>query len=360
MAHPTVTIDLDKIEHNAGIVVNLCRAHGIDVTGVTKATQGDPEVAAAMIRGGVTSIGEARIKSIERLTTAGIEVPFILLTAPSLSEVESIIEVADISLNSELSVLSDLSAAALATGKVQEVLIMVELGDLREGVLPEELDGFVQQARAFPGIRIKGIGANLSCFGGIVPSTENMNRLVQLAVQVEQATGVGLDWISGANSSALKLIASGAMPRKINHARIGEAILLGRETTHRKPWPDTHQDAFLLHAEVVEEKKKPSLPIGERAEDAFGQIPTFEDHGDIDRAILNIGREDVNIEGLIPLDTRLRVLGGTSEYLIVDVTGADGAIAIGDEIVFSLNYAALVASMASSYVEKRYFREVTK
>ena len=130
--------------------------------------------------------------------------------------------------------------------------------------------------------------------------------------------------------------------------------MLGRETMHRTPWPNTHQDAFLLHAEVVEEKEKPSLPQGRLVEDAFGHIPQFKDVGLIDRAIVNIGREDVDIEGLIPLDPRLRILGGSSGYVILDVSRAGGSVQVGDEIVFSLNYAALVAAMASPYIEKRH------
>lgn len=357
MAHPYVTIDLDKIEHNARAIVRLCRAHGIEVTGVTKATQGDPEVAQAMLNGGVTTIGEARIESIQRLKASGITAPFMLLTVPPLSEVEAVAAIVDISLNSELSVLRGLSAAALASGRIQEVVLMVDLGDLREGVLPKNLDDFVNEARALVGIRIKGIGTNLSCFGGVVPSTDNMSQLVLLADQVEESLGVDLDWISGANSSGLEMIASGIMPERMNHARIGEAILLGRETTHRKPWPDTFQDAFKLHAEVVELKEKPSKPTGEQAEDAFGHVPVFEDQGDMRRAILNVGREDVDVDGLTPLDPNLSILGGSSEYVIVDVTRTSG-ISVGDQVEFILDYAALVAAMASGYIEKRHIKEV--
>lgn len=354
MTHPHLTIDLGKIEHNARTIVELCRAHGIEVAGVTKATCGDADVARAMLRGGVTMIGESHIENVQRLKDAGITSPFMLLTVPPLSEVDAVVETVDVSLNSEIVVLEALSQAALDQGRVHEVVVMVDLGDLREGVLPKHIDGFMCQACKLPGIRIKGLGANLTCFGGVVPTTENMVALAGYAREIEATHGLQLEWISGGNSSALRLIASGDMPTQINHARIGEAILLGCETTHRKPWPETHQDAFLLRAEVVEAKEKPSLPLGERAEDAFGHIPDFQDLGDIDRAILNIGREDVEIGGLTPLDQRLRVIGGSSGYVIVDITKAEGGIKVGDEIAFSLNYAALVAAMTSPYIEKRH------
>ena len=229
---------------------------------------------------------------------------------------------------------------------------MVDLGDLREGFWPAELIPGVREALKLPGIRVRGLGTNLSCFGGVVPDEENMNQLVSLAEEIEQTFDTTLDVISGLNSSGLELVAAGAMPARVNHARIGEAILLGRETIHRKPWPDTHQDAFLLHAEVLELKTKPSLPVGNRSQDAFAAVPAFEDRGSILRAILNLGREDVDVTGITPLDSRIHILGASSGYLILDVSALQGHISMGDELSFSLNYSALLAAMTSEYVKK--------
>lgn len=356
MTSPYVTIDLDKIRHNARTIVDLCRVHGIEVTGVTKGVCGYPEVAKAMLRGGVSSIGDSRLGNIERLKAAGIETDYMLLRIPALSQAAEVVGAARVSLNSELAVLACLSEAAKRRGQPHEVVIMVDLGDLREGVWPDDLVSTVREAAALRGILIVGLGTNLSCFGGVIPTEANMNRLVELASGIEKSCGVELKWVSGCNSSALALIASGRMPKRVNHARIGEAILLGRETVHRRPWPDTFQDAFLLHAEVLELKRKPSIPIGETAEDAFGGTPAFEDRGEVDRALLNVGREDVDIRGLAPLDSRLSILGGSSGYLILDVTGARGDVRVGDEIVLAPNYSALLAAMSSEYVEKRPLR----
>jgi predicted amino acid racemase len=353
MRSPYLTVDLDKVEHNARPIVGLCARHGIAVTGVTKGTCGDPEVAAAMLRGGVASIGDSRVESIRRLREAGVATSFVLLRIPSLSAAAEVAEWTDVSLDSELVVLEALSAAARRRGVAHDVVVMVDLGDLREGVWPDDLLPFVRRALALPGLRIRGLGTNLSCFGGIVPSVENMGRLVALAGEVERAFDLRLDWISGANSSGLELIASGRMPKRVNHARIGEAILLGRETTHRRPWPGTVQDAFLLHAEVLELKRKPSVPIGERGEDAFGERPAFEDRGEIVRALLNVGREDVDIAGIAPADSRMRILGGSSGYLIVDVTAGAARLRVGDDVAFSVNYRALLAAMTSAHVGKR-------
>jgi predicted amino acid racemase len=356
MTHPQVTIDVDKIEHNARAVVELCREHGIAVVGVTKCTCGHPEVAKAMLRGGVSMIGESQLDNIRRLRNAGIQAPLMLLRLPSPAEADDVMALADVSLHSELSVLAALSQSARRRSRVHDVIIMVDLGDLREGLWPRDVIPFTREALNFPGIRVAGLGTNLACFGGVVPGEENMHQLIELADETERTFGLRLRWISGANSSGLNVIASGRMPARVNQARIGEAILLGRETTRRRPWPGTFQDAFALHAEILELKRKPSKPIGERSEDAFGHLIAFENHGDIERALVNIGREEVSVEGITPRDPRLRVLGASSSYLVVDLTHAAGQFRVGDVLTFSLNYGALLTAMTSEYVKKRPVR----
>ncbi|MCG6894294.1 MAG: arginase family protein [Desulfobacteraceae bacterium] len=354
---PYVTIDLDKIEHNARTITTLCGKHGIEVCGVTKVTCGMPQVAKAMLRGGVACIGESRMKNIHRLKANGVAAEFTLLRIPPLSAADDIVTSVDMSLNSELSVIQALSEAAFRRGLVHNIMIMVDLGDLREGVWPDDLLPMVREVVELPGIRIAGLGTNLSCYGGIVPSGKNMNQLVDHARRVETAFDIKLRYISGGNSSSLNLIASGKMPRGVNHIRIGEGILLGRETIHRRAWPDAHQDAFLLHAEIIELKEKPSVPIGETGEDAFGGRPEFVDKGERDRAILNIGREDVVVEGLKPVEPNISILGASSDHLIADVTEAEH-LQLGGELAFFMNYGALLAAMTSEYVEKRPMRGI--
>ncbi len=356
MAHPYLTIDLDKIEHNSRALVDLCQQQGIEVVGVTKCVCGHPEVAKAMLRGGVSAIADSRLENIYRLRGGGVESSYMLLRLPPLSGVDEVVETVAVSLNSELSVLEALSAAAIRRDLRHDVVLMVDLGDLREGIWPDELVPFAREAVKMPGIRIVGLGTNLGCFGGVVPSEANMTRLVHLAAEVERTCEIKLARISGVNSSGLNLIASGRMPTRVNQARLGEAILLGRETVHRTPWPATFQDAFLLHAEVLELKTKPSVPIGERSEDAFGKRPVFEERGERLRALLNLGREDVDEDGIKAVDPGVTILGASSGYLVVDVTETARNIRVGDQLTFSPNYSALLAAMTSEYVKTRTLR----
>ena len=229
---------------------------------------------------------------------------------------------------------------------------MVDVGDLREGVWPDHLVDVVSSAAALPGIDVKGVGTNLACYGGVQPSVENMTRLVQLRDMARAATGLELGLISGGNSANLPLMMSGAMPSEINNLRIGEAIILGRNTLDRSPWPQTRQDTVEVVAEIIELERKPSIPLGRTGEDAFGQHVTFTDRGIRLRAICNLGRQDVNPSDLAPVDPGHIVLGASSDHLIVDMTDSAESVEIGTEVRFRPTYAGLLATATSSAVWK--------
>jgi len=354
MADPCLCIDLGKIEHNARTIVDLCARHGIEVTGVTKGTCGDPEVARAMLRGGVRSIGESRVANIERLRRAGVLTRYLMLRIPALSKAPEIVAAADLSMNSELAVVSALAGVARSRGEVHEIILMIDLGDLREGVWPDQLAPLVDGIRQLRGVRIIGVGTNLSCLSGVIPTEAHMHRLLACAADVAALIGRPLTVVSGGASNVLPMITEGRMPGGINNVRVGEAILLGRETIHRSALAGTFQDAFELRAEVIELKRKPSAPVGDTAEDAFGHQPHPADRGLIDRAIVNVGRADVDADNIRPCDPRFTVLGASSDQLLVDVTAAKGAVSVGDTLSFVPGYSALVAAMMSPYVEKRY------
>ena len=353
MSGPVITVNLKKIENNTRIIVDFCGKYGIDVIGVSKVTCGMPSVARAMIAGGVKGIGESRIENINRLRMSGINHPVTLLRIPPLSGVDEIVNSVDISLNSELSAIKELSRAADKKGKVHGVILMLDLGDLREGIWPDDLIKIATETVRLSGVKLAGLGTNLTCYGGVLPSEKNMLMLVDYAHRIEDSLDIKLDIISGGNSSSLDLIRQGKMPKEINQLRIGEAIMLGRETAYGKTWPGTSFDAFTLEAELIEIKSKPSLPIGETGMDAFGGKPIFEDKGKMIRGILNIGREDVDVDGLSPIDKSLSIIGASSDHLLLNITDAAKKPSLGDRIKFTLSYGALLAGMTSAYVLKK-------
>lgn len=359
MSGPQVTIDLDRIERNARTVVSRCAQSGIRIFGVTKGTCGMPQVARAMLRGGVAGIAESRFENIRRLRESGISAPVMLLRSPPMARVEEVVRTVDISLQSELAMIRELSRIAERMGRVHDIILMIDLGDLREGIWPNDLLPTVEQVLELKGVRIAGVGTNLTCFGAIVPTEDNLGQLVAHAYKVERLTGASLDWVSGGNSSSLPLLLEGRMPEGVNNLRIGEAIIQGGlETFRDQPWEDLELDACRLTGELIEVKKKPSMPIGRSSYDAFGKQPVFVDEGDRLRAIANIGREDVLIEGLTPINQGVRVLGASSDHLVMDVTDANPPFQVGDRVAFRMNYGAMLAVMTSEYVEKAPVHDV--
>jgi ornithine racemase len=352
LAYPEIVIDQAKLAHNTRIVCKKAAEQGIKISGVTKACLADEHVAKAMVMGGVAELADSRLENLHKLRALNLGIPLTLLRIPGLSQVKNTVELADTSLNSQHEVISALGTEARHLGKVHNVILMVDLGDLREGVLPKEVIPLAREINRIKGINLRGLGVNLACYGGVIPTGENLSQLVDLARIVEQGIGEQLEVISGGNSSGLGLLFRGQIPKGITNLRIGEGILLGRETINREIIENTYQDAFALRAEVVEVQVKPSRPHGIISQNAFGQVPDFEDRGPMVRAIVALGRQDVPAEGIYPMDSKLRILGASSDHLLIDASRKPG-ITVGDIVPFGLTYGGLLGAMTSPFVNKR-------
>jgi predicted amino acid racemase len=247
-----------------------------------------------------------------------------------------------------------LSEAAVRRGKDHKVVVMLELGELREGCMRDELIPVCAACTDLPGITLHGIGANLSCCSEIVPDDRNMAALAEAAAEVSAALGINLAVVSGGSSSSVKMLAEGRLPASVNHLRIGEAILLGNIVCYDAPFAGARTDAFTLNAEIIEVKEKPSLPWGERApaEPAVKDDPAFHDRGVRRRALVAVGKQDVFSKYLIPLDPKLEIVADTSDCLIADVTDCETKYKPGDIVSFRLRYNGLVSAMSSNYIEK--------
>ena len=349
MTLPRLEIDLDKIHHNALTLVKLLANRGITIMGVTKATLGSPAVAGALLRAGIDSLGDSRIENLETLCRAKVQASMALIRSPMLSQARRVVETADVSFNTELEVISKLSAAAAATGRTHGIVLMVELGDLREGIMPEDLEDTVRQTLRFPNLMLKGIGTNLACRNGVSPDARNMAKLSTLADSLDSTFGPVISTVSGGNSGNLLWVLSGADTGRINHLRLGESILLGRETLHRTPIDGLYTDAVTLHAEVIESKVKPSQPWGEIAQNAFGEVTQPTDRGEISQAILAIGRQDTDPAGL-SAPPGIEILGASSDHLIVQ--SLHRSLSIGEEVRLQPDYSALLRGMTSPHVTK--------
>jgi predicted amino acid racemase len=351
MQTPRLEINLEKIEYNARAVRKLYGSRAIRITAVTKGVCAVPQVARALLHAGIHSLGDSRLRNIRKMRRAGIQAEFVLIRSPMLSEATEVVEWADVSLNSEVAVIRALSECAAKRGKRHRVILMIELGDLREGILVENVAQIVAETLSLPGIDLYGIGTNLACFGGIKPTDDKMQMLSAIADDVEQRFSIDLRVVSGGNSANYQWFVSTPDVGHVNHLRIGESILLGCDPLTRQPIRGLHSDAFTLVAEVIELKTKPSRPYGETAQDAFGHVPRFEDNGDRRRAILALGRQDVDVSAIEP-QIKASILGASSDHLILDATDAD--LRLGGEVRFDLAYSALLRATTSPYVAKAY------
>ncbi len=352
-----VIIDLDKITHNSRIMTDKCARAGLLVAGVVKAVCGSPQVARAMLAGGVQWLADSRIENLLRLRQAGVSAPLMLLRLPHLGEVRQVVEVAEISLNSELATIRALGEAARQQNRDHQVILMVDVGDLREGVLPEDVLAVVGEIATVPGIRLVGLRTTVGCYGGLIATTENTVIIRELAHIIQERYGLNLPYLSGGNTRTSALLDEGAMPTGLHHLRLGEGILLGNYTLEGRLIPGSYQDAFILQAPIIELKVKPSRPQGRIGKDAFGRTPDYEDKGMMRRAIVAVGRQDLGAGWLTPLDQGVELLGASSDHLILDSTGTVRDLAIGSTLYFQLDYGSLVGLMTSPYIDKVYLRD---
>ncbi|NMB27103.1 MAG: alanine/ornithine racemase family PLP-dependent enzyme [Tissierellia bacterium] len=351
MEYPKIKIDLDKIEHNVKVIVNLCKRNNIEIAGVTKVFCANPEITQAYITGGIAYLADSRVENLIKLKDFNI--PKIMLRLPMISEVEKVVEFSDISLNSSVETIKALSEKAIEKGKIHKIILMVDLGDLREGFYDEEeLYNTVEEILKLRGIKLIGIGTNLTCYGGVIPDETNLGRLIKVGKIIEKKYNIKLEIISGGNSSNLYLLLKDKNIEGINNLRLGESLVLGRETSYGGKIDDTYDDAFQLITEIIEIKEKPSIPTGEVGMDAFGKVPTFIDKGIRKRIICAIGKQDIELDAIMPIDKGISILGASSDHLILDGTDSERNYKVGDKVSFKLTYAGILRAMTSEYVKK--------
>ena len=361
--YPKLVIDVKKLKRNLDAVAKLTKEKGnCSLMVVTKGLCADREMTCMVSEHpDVDFMADSRVSNIaayaEYARRKGKKT--VLLRLPMHSEIPAVISCADISFNSELSTIKLLNEEAKKQGKVHKILLMIDLGDLREGIFfkdEENINRTVEQILKFKNIKLYGIGVNLTCYGAIIPKNDNLSQLVTIAENIEEKFNIRLDMVSGGNSSSIYLIEKGELPKRINNLRLGEAFLLGNDTAYGELLPGTSADALVVEAQIIELQEKPSIPIGEVGVDAFGQKPYYEDRGIIKRAIIAIGKQDTDLDSMIPLDEKIDILGGSSDHTILDVTKSSKEYKVGDVVQFVLGYGGMLKTATSPYVQKEYIK----
>lgn len=352
--YPNITIDTHKFRQNVKAVRHLCQKFNIEITGITKCVCGDVRIAKIIYDEGIEHLGDSRIANLYPLKD--IPIKKWLIRSPMATEVDDVVKYADVSLNAELYIIDKLNSAARQQKKRHKIILMADLGDLREGYANySELINTAVLVEKMDSIDLYGIGANLGCLSFVQPDADKMKTLEFIAVEVEHRIKRKLDIISAGNSSSLCLMLKNGMPHKINNLRLGESLLFGRERAHYQYLPSTCKDAFILHCQIIELKVKPSIPWGTIGGDSYGKLPEFINRGEKRlRAICSVGRQDFDLETSLPVDPGIHVVGCSSDHLVLDVSDSRKQYKLGDVIDLVLGYHSLMRAYTSKYVDKIY------
>lgn len=356
-----VIIDLNALRKNLDVIDPLIRAYGADWSVVTKAISGHPEILQALLAMGVRSFNDTRLDNIELIETlsesAGLsaEVECWYMRPPHISAASSVVKSARLSLNSELATVIALNNAAQQQGLLHNVVAMVELGDLREGMPPGELLDFCATVDKLPNIHLAGIGGQVGCVSGLAPTPDHVAQLSLYRELIERRLGRSLPVMSGGSSMFLPMLIKGILPKGISHFRIGEALYLGSDLIGGGLLPGFNNDVIRLEAEVIEIKEKSLIPLGQTVEGTpFSPISEGDHHGMQRgyRALIAVGQLDTEISGLTPENPNYHISGASSDIAVINIGADPGNLKVGDSLRFKTSYGSFARLMSARYLDK--------
>ena len=358
--YPILEVNLDAMRQNARVFCDLCGNYGISVAGVVKFSDGDLQVAKAYAEGGCAQIAVSRAIHLQAIKETFPNRETLLTRAPTRGDLEATAKYADLTLCADPNMLKALDAEAAKWGVRPGIILMLDVGDRREGVdnIPELVE-LAKLCESLPNLRLRGVGTNHACLNGVLPTWENLSFLVEGAEAVETAIGRKLDIISGGSSINLLLLRDGInqMPPRINHLRLGGTIAnpmnirMGRGLT----FDGLREDSVRLVAEMVEVHEKASAPKGESTKNWAGQTVERVDKGRRLRAILAVGSQDVgDASVMIPELDGVEVVGHSSDHTIVDVSDTGRIWQSGDTLTFKVRYPNMLYACTGDHVQKVY------
>ncbi len=351
-----VTLDAKKLKSNFVFLQNLFSKHQIQWSIVTKMLCGNKEYLSEVLQLGIKQVCDSRVSNLKAIKAIDPTIETIYIKPPAKRSVSSIVKYADISMNTEIRTIQLLSEAAQKQHKTHKIIIMIELGELREGVMGDDFMKFYEDVFRLKNIEVVGIGANLSCLYGVLP---NHDKLIQLSLYeqlIEARFNRQIPYVSGGSSVTIPLIFQHLLPKGINHFRVGETLFLGTDVYNEKPLKKMHTDVFRLYSEIIELIEKPMMPMGETATNVDGE--SFEFVEDLVgkktfRAIVDIGLLDVEQRHIFPVDENISFVGASSDMLVIDLGENFKNYQVGDLLEFKMDYMGTLRIINSKYIEKR-------
>lgn len=351
-----ITLNKKSLAINYEFLQKLFKHNKIEWAPVLKLLCGNKKYLEYVLSLGNEQVCDSRLTNLKVIKSINPEVETIYIKPPAKKSISNIVKFADVSLNTEFTTIKWLAEEARKQEKIHRVIIMIELGDLREGILGEHLMAFYKKVFQLPNIKVAGIGANLNCLSGIMPSKDKLIQLSLYEQLIEAKFGQKIDSVSGGSSVMIPLLLKKQVPKGVNHFRIGETLFFGIDLFSNKTIPTMKDSVFLLHTEIIEITEKPIVPFGEIDENPSGE--TFEinsgDYGKVHkRGILDIGLLDISkTEFLIPVDKKITFIGASSDMLVIDLNETKKKYKVGDVVSFKMKYMGALRVMNSKYIEK--------
>lgn len=358
-----VTLDLKKLKANFDYLNKLFIKKDIQWSVVTKMLCGNKEFLSALLKFDINQVCDSRVTNLKVVKSIKPEIETIYIKPPAKRSIQSIVKYADISMNTEFETIKLLSEEAKKQGKTHKIIIMIELGELREGVLGEDFIDFYESVFKLSNIQVVGIGANLSCLYGVLP---NHDKLIQLSLYeqlIEAKFNKQIPYVSGGSSVTIPLIFQNLLPKGINHFRVGETLFLGTDVYNNAKFSKMHADVFSLFAEIIELIEKPKVPMGELGTNVEGDSYEFDENsiGETSyRAIIDIGLLDVETDHLELVDKSLAISGASSDMIVIDLHENTRNYKVGDLIQFKLDYMGILRIVNSKYIEKKITNAANK
>ncbi|MCF8378613.1 MAG: alanine racemase [Bacteroidales bacterium] len=355
-----ITLDTKKLKSNFDYLNTLFKKNRIEWSVVSKILSGNKLYLTELLKFEINQICDSRVSNLKMIKSINPKIETIYLKPPAKRAISGIVKYADISMNTEFETIRMLSDEAKRQGKTHKIIIMIELGELREGVMGEDFMAFYERVFKLENIMVVGIGANLTCLYGVLP---NQDKLIQLSLYeqlIEAKFNRHIEFVSGGTSVTIPLIFQNLLPKGINHFRVGETLFLGTDVYNNKPFPKMHSDAFRIFSEIIELIEKPMVPEGTLGSNVEGESFDFDpvNIGETsNRAIIDIGLLDVDVNHLEPVDKTIKIAGASSDMIVIDLDENRKKYKVGDLIEFKLDYMGTLRILNSKYIEKKITSE---
>ncbi|WP_154859449.1 alanine racemase [Cyclobacterium xiamenense] len=346
----------DKLRGNFEFLKKEFEANEVSWGVVSKILCGNRMYIKELIDMGADEIHDSRISNLAKVKEINPNVQTVYIKPPSKRNLADMVRYADVSLNSELNTIRWISEEAVNQDKKHKIIIMVETGDLREGVMGDHLIDFYAKVFELPNLEIIGLGTNLNCLNGVMPSADKLIQLSLYKQIIELKFNKKIPWVSAGTSVTIPLMLHKQLPKGVNHFRIGETLYFGVDLFEEKTIDGMNPDVFELFAEIIEMQEKPLLPSGMLATNPQGEMADIDEslYGKSSfRAILDLGLLDVDPKYLIADDGEFEILGASSDMLIINLGENPEGYKVGDLVKFRLKYMGALAILNSSYIEKR-------